>query len=402
VPGAARVVQAYFPGGSVPAKLGVAQRAGAFSGATVRAPHPATVAQPQAALDRRPPHAAKLGPRAAQPFLAASSSAPLRAAQPSASSQAFQTPANFLSGASARQAQALPLQVQKKMESFFGADFSEVRVHVGPEASSIGALAFTLGTDLYFAPGQYEPHTPRGQELIGHELTHVVQQREGRVANPFGDGVAVVQDPELEAEADRMGKAAAASSSAQPKLAKASQGKLPFGDAPVQTCHPARVSQMRAAIAAQPRSGGYELTIGTYLHEQEGSRSLPEDLAGHSFVALREPGGASQAFGFSPADFGSYDVQKDLGRLKSGVRGVVHADDGAFEKPGVKVRSYPISRAQAQAAMAKVEEYESGKYSFSLQGRQCSAFALDVLRAAEVQDLPGAGVRKPREMYRQM
>jgi hypothetical protein len=292
--------------------------------------------------------------------------------------------------------------VQKKMESFFGADFSDVRVHVGPEASSIGALAFTIGTDLYFAPGQYEPHSPRGQELIGHELTHVVQQREGRVANPFGDGVAVVQDPELEAEADRMGKAAAASSPAQARLAVGATGTLPRHAALVQTSQPARVSQMRAAITAQRKASGYELVIGTYMHDQPGSTPLPEDLAGHSFVALREPGGSSQAFGFSPADFGSYDVQRDLGRLKSGVRGVVHADDSAFDKPGVKLRSYPISRSQAQAAMAKVEEYESGKYAFSLQERQCSAFALDVLRAAEVRDLPGTGARKPREMYRAM
>jgi hypothetical protein len=95
--------------------------------------------------------------------------------------------------------------VQKKMESFFGTDFSDVRVHVGQEASSIGALAFTYGSDLYFAHGQYDPHTSHGQRLLGHELTHVLQQRAGRVRNPFGSGVAVVQDPGLEAEAERMG-----------------------------------------------------------------------------------------------------------------------------------------------------------------------------------------------------
>ena len=71
-------------------------------------------------------------------------------------------------------------------ESALGASFDDVRVHVGPEASSIGALAFTLGTNLYFAPGLYNPHTPQGQQLIGHELAHVVQQRAGRVRNPFG------------------------------------------------------------------------------------------------------------------------------------------------------------------------------------------------------------------------
>jgi ribosomal protein S18 acetylase RimI-like enzyme len=105
----------------------------------------------------------------------------------------------------------LPKDVQAKMETALGANFSDVRIHVGPEASSIGAIAFTWGSDIHFSPGQYNPHTPGGQFLLGHELTHVVQQRAGRVANPFGTGVAVVQDQALEAEADRLGRMAAMS-----------------------------------------------------------------------------------------------------------------------------------------------------------------------------------------------
>lgn len=105
--------------------------------------------------------------------------------------------------------QALPDGVRQRMESFFGADFSDVRVHVGSHASSIGAVAFTIGSSLHFAPGQYQPDSPRGLQLLGHELAHVVQQRAGRVRNPFGGGIAVVQDTALEAEADRLGNLAA-------------------------------------------------------------------------------------------------------------------------------------------------------------------------------------------------
>jgi hypothetical protein len=103
----------------------------------------------------------------------------------------------------------LPAEVRAKMETAFGADFSEVRVHIGQEASSLGAIAYTWGTNIHFAPGQYNPHSLQGQKLLGHELWHVVQQRSGRVSNPFGGGVAVVQDHALEAEADRMGIKAA-------------------------------------------------------------------------------------------------------------------------------------------------------------------------------------------------
>ena len=68
---------------------------------------------------------------------------------------------------------------RERMEGFFGADFSGVRVHEGPVVQAMGALAFTLGEALCFAPGLYDPTTREGIELLGHELTHVVQQRDG-------------------------------------------------------------------------------------------------------------------------------------------------------------------------------------------------------------------------------
>jgi hypothetical protein len=105
--------------------------------------------------------------------------------------------------------QRLPAAVQRKMETAFGTSFDDVRVHVGREAPAIGALAFTCGNHLYFAPGQYDPQAPHGQRLLGHELAHVVQQRAGRVRNPSGCGIAIIQEPGLEAEAERMGLRAA-------------------------------------------------------------------------------------------------------------------------------------------------------------------------------------------------
>jgi hypothetical protein len=95
------------------------------------------------------------------------------------------------------------------MESLFVKDFSAVRVHEGPEAGAAGARAFTRGNDVHFAPGQYAPDTAAGQELLGHELSHVVQQAEGRVAVPQAKGSAVNQDEALEREADEHGARAA-------------------------------------------------------------------------------------------------------------------------------------------------------------------------------------------------
>lgn len=124
-----------------------------------------------------------------------------------AKGDAFSLPQNFRLPAGP--GQPLPDAVRNRMERFYNADFNDVRIHVGPEAPAIGALAFTVGNTIVFAPGQYDPASRRGQQILGHELAHVVQQRAGRVHNPYGNGLAVVQDRALEAEADRLGIRAA-------------------------------------------------------------------------------------------------------------------------------------------------------------------------------------------------
>lgn len=62
----------------------------------------------------------------------------------------------------------------------FAFDFSRVRVHADAAASDlaalVGARAFTVGSDVVFGRGEHTPHTPRGAELLSHELAHVVQQ----------------------------------------------------------------------------------------------------------------------------------------------------------------------------------------------------------------------------------
>lgn len=115
----------------------------------------------------------------------------------------------------------LPPPVLHEMEALFGADFSSVRVHVGPQAQALGARAFAMGSHLFFAPGQYDLESPRGRRLLGHELTHVLQQRSGRARGRGDTGLTVVTDPELEAEADWMGERVAA---CWPTLAHAARG----------------------------------------------------------------------------------------------------------------------------------------------------------------------------------
>jgi hypothetical protein len=74
------------------------------------------------------------------------------------------------------------------MESRFGQDFTDVRVHTDPDkansAAAKNALAYTMGSDIVFGPGLYDPHTPLGKQLLAHELVHVVQQRSGTNTSP--------------------------------------------------------------------------------------------------------------------------------------------------------------------------------------------------------------------------
>jgi hypothetical protein len=73
--------------------------------------------------------------------------------------------------------------MQRAMGQAMGADFSEVKVHTDAQADklnkSVQARAFTKGQDVFFRQGEYNPGSRGGQELLAHELTHVLQQKEG-------------------------------------------------------------------------------------------------------------------------------------------------------------------------------------------------------------------------------
>ena len=102
--------------------------------------------------------------------------------------------------------QPLPADMLARFNSAFGKDFSHVRVHTdgmaGMQARALNAHAFTMGSHIWFSSGAFDPGTRKGDTLIAHELTHVVQNDQGRMASSSGDGMDVSQpnDP-LEREA---------------------------------------------------------------------------------------------------------------------------------------------------------------------------------------------------------
>lgn len=137
------------------------------------------------------------------------------------------------------------------MEPMLGAGLPDVRIHTGPAAAvmarSLQAEAFTIGRNVFFAPGRFEPGTPRGRALLAHELTHVRQQASGgeRVQR-YGDDTG-----SAEAEAER-------------------------------------IERMVLAAGQQARGGGLAVdTFERYYVASDGSAITPSDRARLDAISLR-------------------------------------------------------------------------------------------------------------------
>lgn len=113
---------------------------------------------------------------------------------------------DLVATASSGSGSALPGALMRKFESSLGADLSSVRVHTGgasaDAASAVGAKAYTIGQDIHFGAGHYDPSSNDGQQLLAHEVAHTVQQSGG---TPTRQNKLEVSTPgdHLEAEADR-------------------------------------------------------------------------------------------------------------------------------------------------------------------------------------------------------
>ncbi|MEU4524543.1 DUF4157 domain-containing protein [Amycolatopsis sp. NPDC024027] len=100
------------------------------------------------------------------------------------------------------------------METRFGHDFGDVRVHTDgaahDSAKSVNAQAYTVGSNIVFQRDKYDPSSDSGKHMLAHELTHVVQQRSGPVDGTDAGGGVKVSDPsdrferEAVANADRL------------------------------------------------------------------------------------------------------------------------------------------------------------------------------------------------------
>ena len=323
--------------------------------------------------------------------------------------EAFQVPAAMAARLGAPGGgQPLPPSIQRHMEGVVGAPLGDVRVRVGPEASALGAVAFTMGSTIHFAPGRYDPGSRQGLQLLGHELAHVVQQRQGRVPNPFGSGIAVVSDRALEAQADAIGiKAAMAAGAAgplqmkagpvpmRPGMAGSRQVAQPFlGLGTLAGYASSAVGYVGSAVAAHPymalmglgaaalsyyflkgdtpgmqhnvriaRRGQrrpdnmlqtppqYSITLNAYKH---GHLDV-----GHAFITIEMDGYITMAMGLSPRDLPTQDLSGTLQYLFDTFRGQpgrIYMEFDSLRDPNLKRRTWIITEDQAIKAMRKMNE----------------------------------------------
>jgi uncharacterized protein DUF4157 len=136
----------------------------------------------------------------------------------------------------------LPADARADMEARFGGtDFADVRVHTdsaaNQSAQSVNAHAYTVGPNIVFQRDKYDPSSESGKHVLAHELTHVVQQRNGPVAGtPTATGLSV-SDPsdrferEAVANADHLMSQPTAAAAA-PAIQRSEDPSLQRDDAP--------------------------------------------------------------------------------------------------------------------------------------------------------------------------
>jgi hypothetical protein len=151
----------------------------------------------------------------------------------------------------------MPGGVQGKMEHAFGVDFSTVRVHADGTSDSLnrslGARAFTTQSDIFFRSGEYHPESASGQELLAHELTHVVQQT-GEVSPK------------------RIQRESAPSTSAGPNDLSETQALLKLAEAYTTLEHAVDAGRGEHGIVFGMRSEGFFNAIGALLTEITGEK----------------------------------------------------------------------------------------------------------------------------------
>lgn len=195
------------------------------------------------------------------------------------------------------------------MEGCFGHDFSRVRVHADARAAesalALNSLAYTVGRDVVFGPGQYAPGTTQGRKLLAHELTHVARQGTTAAPGPAAFQVGApdsLEEVEAAAVGGRVASGLSAGLSARTSAAGASgvlyRQPSPTGQLNLSIDENGRVDVTVAGpelpVVGNPTIGIRRNPDGTYdvLVGGKGKTVAASEIPGMLRGAMGESGGA--------------------------------------------------------------------------------------------------------------
>lgn len=181
----------------------------------------------------------------------------------------------------------LSADLRARVEAVFGRDLSHVRLHTDAAAAEaarlLGARALTVGHHVYFAAGGFRPGTREGDQLLIHELTHVVQHARGALAGATDDAGLVRADDAVEREATAMERRASELADPGPATGMRSAGQPPaaLADASASTRRARLGGSTSPARSIARKAGPPDLSTQTLLSTLLGRLDA---LVGHAPV----------------------------------------------------------------------------------------------------------------------
>jgi hypothetical protein len=246
--------------------------------------------------------------------------------------------------------QPLADSVRQPMEKAFGAEFSSVKVHTDTRSDqmnqSIQAKAFTTGQDIFFRGGEYNPESKSGQELIAHELTHVVQQTGSKAKKvqkyPFTSHITPLLQQQTMVQLRR--------GSRDPKykgnLSSDSGRTLLLSDQELYA-HQDLITQANATLANVGKNGSFirlEATGGKITHEKHTLKKVTPKWVNKGSKAGQHAGLNAPNAGGADSEGqvgGEMALWSDCGRSSEAVTGSQGGDRQAvYRKNGVEKTTY--------------------------------------------------------------
>lgn len=288
----------------------------------------------------------------------------------------------------------LPDGIKQAMESTFQADFSGVRIHTNSSSAvKLNALAYTQGHDIHFAPGQFSPNSSAGKHLIGHELTHVQQQRQGRVKpTSIVGGMHVNNDPSLEREADNFSISNTLSSNYNQDLHPVFQSSVSTSSSTaIQgyfTRNDFRISD-DARLAVRQEHG---LFGGHEAWAEPGAANRSNNARPHSRVTLHETGNSFRFYNNNRSE--SHDLvriyarNQNIGNISGGPNQVMRLIADCGESSARVAGVLPNTRR----AVYNTNRVTSQAYPFQAKYEIMSAIFQDLLQSLNT-DIEGLNTR---------